>query len=55
MLFAMLKKNIQIWTKSNELDAVLSSPNPDIDQAKAVQNEISGLRGERPGWKGIQL
>jgi hypothetical protein len=36
----------QIWDKSNELDAVLSSLNPDIDQTKALQNEISGLRGE---------
>jgi Spy/CpxP family protein refolding chaperone len=36
----------QIWTKFNELDAVLASPNPDLDQAKALQNEISGLRGK---------
>lgn len=36
----------QIWSKSNELYAVLNSPNPDPDQAKALQSEISGLRGK---------
>jgi zinc resistance-associated protein len=36
----------QIWGKSRELDAVLNSANPDIEKAKALQKEISDLRGK---------
>ena len=34
----------QIRTKSSELDTALNSSDPDLDQAKAIQKEISGLR-----------
>jgi zinc resistance-associated protein len=34
----------QLWTKSGELDAVLSSATPDLSKAKVLQNEISELR-----------
>jgi len=41
-------KNLQdqIWTKSGELNALLNSPNPDLDKAKALQGEISDLRAK---------
>lgn len=41
-----LKLRDQIWTKSAELDDVLSSPQPDAERAKALQNEISELRSK---------
>jgi len=34
----------EIWAKSAELNALLSSPNPDAAKAKALQKEISDLR-----------
>lgn len=34
----------QIWTKSSDLDAVVNSPNPDLEKAKGLQGEISELR-----------
>ena len=34
------------WTKSRELRALLNSPNPDADKARALQKEISGLRSQ---------
>ena len=34
----------EIWTKSNELNALLNSPNPDLEKAKALQKEIGDLR-----------
>ena len=34
----------QIWTKSDQLDAVLNSANPDAAKAKALQKEISDLQ-----------
>ena len=34
----------EIWTKSNELNALLNSPNPDPEKAKALQKEIGDLR-----------
>jgi zinc resistance-associated protein len=36
----------QIRTKSAELDAVLDSPNPDPQKARALQNEISELQAK---------
>jgi zinc resistance-associated protein len=36
----------QVWTKSRELDSVLNSSDPDIEKAKALQNEISDLRAK---------
>ena len=36
----------KIWTKSGELDSIINSTNPDIDKAKALQNEISDLRAK---------
>ena len=36
----------QIWTKSGELNALLSSANPDMDKAKALQKEISDLQAK---------
>ena len=36
----------QIWSKSAELNALLSSPNPDAQKAKALQKEISDLRAK---------
>ena len=36
----------QLWTKSDELDTVLNSTNPDLDKAKVLQNEISDLRAK---------
>jgi zinc resistance-associated protein len=34
----------QIWTKSKQLDSILNSSNPDLEKAKAVQEEITRLR-----------
>lgn len=34
----------QIWTKSEELNTVLNSANPDLTKAKTLQNEINNLR-----------
>ena len=36
----------EMWTKSRELSALLNSPNPDADKARALQKEISGLRSQ---------
>ena len=36
----------QLWTKSRELDSVLSSATPDLDKARALQKEIGDLRGQ---------
>ena len=36
----------EIWTKSGELNAVLNSPSPDPEKAKALQGEISDLRAK---------
>jgi zinc resistance-associated protein len=36
----------EIWTKSRELSALLDSPNPDADKARALQKEIAGLRAQ---------
>ena len=36
----------QIWSKSAELNALLSTPNPDPEKAKALQKEISELRAK---------
>lgn len=33
----------QIWTKSRELDSVLSTSDPDLEKAKALQREINEL------------
>ena len=34
----------QVWAKSEELDSVLESTDPDLDKAKALQKEIRELR-----------
>lgn len=36
----------QIRTKSAELDAVLSEPNPDLEKARTLQKEISDLQAK---------
>jgi zinc resistance-associated protein len=36
----------EMWTKSSELRALLNSPNPDADKARALQKEITGLRAQ---------
>jgi zinc resistance-associated protein len=36
----------QLWAKRAELNALLSSPNPDSEKAKALQKEISDLRAK---------
>jgi zinc resistance-associated protein len=36
----------QIRTKSGELDATLNSATPDLEKAKALQNEITDLRAK---------
>ncbi len=36
----------EMWTKSRELSALLNSPNPDADKARALQKEITGLRSQ---------
>jgi Spy/CpxP family protein refolding chaperone len=35
-----------IGTKSAELDALLNSPNPDMERVRTLHNEIEGLRAE---------
>jgi zinc resistance-associated protein len=36
----------QIWSKQGELQAILTSPNPDAGKAKALQKELSDLRAQ---------
>ena len=36
----------QIWTKSDELESIMSGPNPDLDRAKALQREITELSAQ---------
>lgn len=36
----------QIWAKQGELQALMSSPNPNADKAKALQKELSDLRAQ---------
>jgi Spy/CpxP family protein refolding chaperone len=36
----------QLWTKRGELNALLSSPNPDPEKAKALQKDINDLRAK---------
>jgi zinc resistance-associated protein len=36
----------EMWTKSRELSALLDSPNPAADKARALQKEITGLRAQ---------
>lgn len=36
----------EMWTKSSGLSALLNSPNPDADKARALQKEITGLRAQ---------
>ena len=36
----------EMWTKSSELNALLNSPNPDADKARALQKEITGLKSQ---------
>ncbi|MGD2127411.1 MAG: periplasmic heavy metal sensor [Desulfobacteraceae bacterium] len=36
----------EIWAKRGELNALLSSPNPDAEKAKALQKEISDLKAK---------
>ena len=36
----------QMWTKSSELNAILSSANPDLEKAKTLQKEINDLRSK---------
>ncbi len=47
---AFYKENDQvrnkIWSKSQELNGLLNSSNPDADKAKALQKEISELRSK---------
>ena len=38
--------NDKIWTRSRDLDNVLNSSNPDLEEAKALQKEISDLRSK---------
>jgi Spy/CpxP family protein refolding chaperone len=35
-----------IWQKTNELNVLLNSPNPDIEKSKALQKELSDLRAK---------
>jgi zinc resistance-associated protein len=35
-----------IWKKTNELDVLLDSPNPDVEKSKALQKELSDLRAQ---------
>jgi zinc resistance-associated protein len=35
-----------LWDKRAELDTVLNAANPDMDKAKAIQNEISALQAK---------
>ena len=41
---AELRKAIEM--KSRELDSILDSPNPDVERARTVHNEIKGLRAK---------
>jgi zinc resistance-associated protein len=36
----------QLWAKRGELNALLSSPSPDSEKAKALQKDINDLRGK---------
>ena len=36
----------KIWAKSDELNTVLNSPDPDTEKAKTLQREISDLRSQ---------
>lgn len=36
----------QLWAKRGELNALLSSPNPDPEKAKALQKDINDLRSK---------
>jgi zinc resistance-associated protein len=36
----------EMWTKSRDLSALLNSPNPDADKARALQKEITGLKAQ---------
>lgn len=36
----------QMWAKSNELNTVLNSADPDADEVKALQTEINDLRAQ---------
>jgi len=36
----------RLWDKSDELDSVLNSPNPDDEKVKALHKEISQMRSE---------
>jgi Spy/CpxP family protein refolding chaperone len=36
----------EIWAKSDELNTVLNTPDPDTEKAKALQREISDLRSQ---------
>ena len=38
--------NNDIWAKSDQLDALLNSPNPDSQNVKALQKEIGDLRAK---------
>jgi zinc resistance-associated protein len=35
-----------IWQKTNELNALLDSPNPDVEKSKSLQKELSDLRAK---------
>ncbi|MEW6667942.1 MAG: Spy/CpxP family protein refolding chaperone [Thermodesulfobacteriota bacterium] len=36
----------QVWAKQGELQAIMSSPNPDVEKAKALQKDLSNLRAQ---------
>jgi len=36
----------QLWDKSEEINSLLNSSNPDVDKARAIQKEISELRAK---------
>ncbi len=36
----------EMWTKSRELSALLNSPSPDAEKARALQKEITALRAQ---------
>ena len=36
----------QIWIKSGELDSILNSTSPDLEEAKALQKELTDLRAK---------
>ncbi len=35
-----------IWKKTNDLNVLLDSPNPDVDKSKALQKELSDLKAK---------